>query len=160
MAKEKNNKLQQYELDISKEKEKIEEKIKILEKRILSYSLKEEIINDIINKLNIELQNADSKAFKLISQLRTSLNKNFEALNLITDMILKTEDLIFKYRKMLVDIENQKVNNYIKLLKETSDTENDVTKILMQINQQFNEIKNTDNPLVHEALKELEEQGY
>jgi len=160
MAKEKNNKLQQYELDISKEKEKIEEKIKVLEKRILSYSLKEEIINDIINKLNIELQNVDPKAFKLISQLRTSLNKNFEALNLITDMILKTEDLIFKYRKMLVDIENQKVNNYIKLLKETSDTENDVTKILMQINQQFNEIKNTDNPLVHEALKELEEQGY
>jgi len=164
MAKKKENfnYLESYEFNIDEQKQEINKKIKNMEQKLISLNNKESIINTLISKINMELENVDPKHFKAISQVRTTLNKQFETLSLIIEMIIKIEDSIQKYRKMLIDIENQKINNFIKLTSETEETNEDINKVLFQINNQFNEMKNTksiDNPLLTDAIKELQEEG-
>ena len=164
MAKEKHNYsyLENYENNISIQKTEIEKKIRNMEQKLISLNNKESIINTLISKINMELENVDPKHFKAISQIRTTLNKQFETLSLIIEMIIKIEDSIQKYRKMLIDIENQKINNFIKLTSEQEEAADDINKVLFQINNQFNEIKNlksNDNPLLSDAIKELQEEG-
>jgi len=164
MAKEKHNYsyLENYENNISIQKTEIEKKIRNMEQKLISLNNKESIINTLISKINMELENVDPKHFKAISQIRTTLNKQFETLSLIIEMIIKIEDSIQKYRKMLIDIENQKINNFIKLTSEQEEVADDINKVLFQINNQFNEIKNlksNDNPMLSDAIKELQEEG-
>jgi len=156
-----------YEKSISEQKIKIDEKITSLERKLLSLNNKESMINNIINKINIDLENIDPKKFSAVAQIRTTLNKQFETLGLIIDAIIKFEDMIQKYRKILLDIENQKINNVIKMTKEVSEDEADVSKLLLQINQQFNQasqdnrgVIDKSNPLIDESINELKELGY
>jgi len=158
--KNQDNVFKEYKIELLNQKEKIEEKIKSLENKLVILNNKESIINDIINKVNLELQNTNPTHFKAVSQLRTTLNRQLETLSLVMDMIVKLEDMIQKYRKMLIDMENQKINNYIKLQKETQEVENDVSKILLQINNQFNEMKKLNPAMLEEVNEELKELGY
>ena len=158
--KNQDNVFKEYKIELLNQKEKIEEKIKSLENKLVILNNKESIINDIINKVNLELQNTNPTHFKAVSQLRTTLNRQLETLSLVMDMIVKLEDMIQKYRKMLIDMENQKINNYIKLQKETQEVENDVSKILLQINNQFNEMKKLNPAMLEEVNGELKELGY
>ncbi len=149
-----------YKNELDSQKDKINDKIRNIESKLIILNNKESIINTIINKLNIELENIDPKHFKAVGQLRTTLNKQLESLSLIIDMIVKLEDMIQKYRKMIIDIENQKINNFIKLQKEEQEIEGDISKILLQINNQFNEMKNTNPEMLNMASEELKELGY
>ncbi len=149
-----------YKNELDSQKDKINDKIRNIESKLIVLNNKESIINTIINKLNIELENIDPKHFKTVGQLRTTLNKQLESLSLIIDMIVKLEDMIQKYRKMIIDIENQKINNFIKLQKEEQEIEGDISKILLQINNQFNEMKNTNPEMLNMASEELKELGY
>jgi len=158
--KNQDNVFKEYKIELLNQKEKIEEKIKSLENKLVILNNKESIINDIINKVNLELQNTNPTHFKAVAQLRTTLNRQLETLSLVMDMIVKLEDMIQKYRKMLIDMENQKINNYIKLQKETQEVENDVSKILLQINNQFNEMKKLNPAMLEEVNEELKELGY
>jgi len=162
VIKDKNEKvLNDYSTEIDKQKNEIINKIASIERKLLSLNNKESIINNLIMKINLDLEKTDPKKFTAIGQIRTTLNKQFETLGLITDMIIKYEDMIQKYRKMLIDIENQKIVNYTKLNKEEEILENDMSKILLQINNQIN---NKDNDLksqiIADAQAELEELGY
>jgi len=159
-SKEKNLIFDNYKNELSNQKEKIEEKIISIERKLIMLNNKESIINDIINKINLELQGTDPKHFKAVGQLRTILNKQLESLSLIMDMIVKLEDMIQKYRKMLIDLENQKINNHIKLNKESEEIDNDISKILLQINNQFNQMKDVNPEFLSEAENELKELGY
>jgi len=150
-----------YTNEIDKQKEEINKKIISIERKLLSLNNKESIINNLILKINLDLEKTDPKKFTAIGQIRNTLNKQFEALGLITDMIIKYEDMIQKYRKMLIDIENQKVGNFTKLKVEEEALESDMSKILLQINNQIN--GKTDEPnvgILSDAQKELEEEGY
>jgi len=153
-----------YENEIEKQKEEINKKITSLEGKLLQLQNKESIINNIITNVNLELEKADPKAFKLVGQLRNTLNHNFETLSLIMDMIFKIEDTIQKYRKMLIDVENQKINNIIKAKIEEEEIENDVSKILLQINNQINSANSNKvdeaSPILQEALAELKDENY
>jgi chromosome segregation ATPase len=149
-----------YTSELSNQKEQIENKIQNLESKLLSLNNKESILNTIISKIYLELENTDPKHFKAIAQLRTTLNKQLETLSIVMDMIVKIEDMIQKYRKMLIDIENQKIGNYIKLQKEEQDVETDISKILLQINNQFNDLKTMNPAIVNEVENELKELGY
>lgn len=157
-----------YENNIEKQKQEIEEKIKNLEIKLTILSNKETMLNDIINKINFELNETDPKHFKLIGQLRSTLTKHIESLSLVMDMIFKVEDLIQKYRKMLIDIENQKVNNIFKILKEDEEVNEDITEILTTINSLISKdsSKNTTaqvddkSPLLIEVEEELKNSGY
>jgi len=158
--KNQDNVFKEYKNELLNQKEKIEGKIKSLENKLIILNNKESIINDIINKVNFELQNTNPTHFKAVAQLRTTLNRQLETLSIVMDMIVKLEDMIQKYRKMLIDMENQKINNYIKLQKETQEVENDVSKILLQINNQFNEMKKLNPAMLKEVNEELKELGY
>jgi len=160
MKKENNKVFDKYQDEIQKQKENIENKIRSLESKLIMLNNKETIINNLINKINLELENTNPNHFKAVAQLRTTLNHQLESLSLIMDMIVKIEDMIQKYRKMLIDIENQKINNYVKLSKESEEVESDISKILFQINQQFNTLKNTNPEILNEAKQELKELGY
>jgi hypothetical protein len=156
MAKKKHdNQLDQYNQNIDHEKNEIIKKIENLEQKLISLQNKETIINSLINKINIELENTNPTHFKAISQIRTTLNKQFETLSLIVEMIMKIEDMIQKYRKMLIDIENSKINNFIKLQKELGSDENNLIEIFATLNQKLE-----NSPLAEEALLELKEDGY
>jgi len=167
MAK-KNSPELEYELNIDSQRESINKKIQNLENKLISLNNKESIINTLIIKINNELENIDPKHFKAVSQMRTTLNKQFETLGLITDMIAKYEDMIQKYRKMLIDIENQKINNIIKfqnMIKGAESAENDAAKILLQINERLNSMNENGskedqaNPFYAEVIQELEDKG-
>jgi len=160
MKKENNKFFDNYQTELQKQKENIENKIKSLESKLIMLNNKETIINNLINKINLELENTNPTHFKAVAQLRTTLNRQLESLSLIMDMIVKIEDMIQKYRKMLIDIENQKMNNYIKLSKESQEIENDVSKVLLQINQQFNALKDSNPAILNEVEQELKELGY
>ena len=146
-----------YKENINQQKDEINKKINALEQKLISLQNKESIINSLILKINTELENTNPTHFKAISQIRTTLNKQFETLSLIMDMIIKVEDMIQKYRKMLIEIENKQIDNYIKLTKEVQQEENDLTSLLSVLNQNLN---NNSNPVVEEALLELKEEGY
>jgi vacuolar-type H+-ATPase subunit E/Vma4 len=148
-----------YLENVNEEKNKIIEKIRSIEQKLISLNNKETILNNIIMKVSSELDNIDPKHFKAVSQIRTTLSKQLESLSLIEDMIIKFEDMILKYRKMLIDIENQKMNHSIKFNSDIPD-DTDLSKVLLQINNQFNEIKNSTNPLLESAKKELEKDGF
>ena len=156
MAKKKHdNEFDIYNHNIENEKIQIKKKIENLEQKLISLQNKETIINSLINKINAELENTDPKHFKSISQIRTTLNKQFETLSLIVEMIMKIEDMIQKYRKMLIDIENNKINNFIKLQKELGGDEDNLLEIFATLNQKLDQ-----SPLAEEALLELKEEGY
>ena len=158
MAKKKKNESNQYNdytINISNEKEAIIKKIENLEHKLISLQNKETIINNLISKINFELEGTDPKHFKAISQIRTTLNRQFETLSLIIEMIMKIEDMILKYRKMIIDIENNKINNYIKLQKEMGSNEDNLNEIFELFNQKLDE-----TPVGQEALLELKDEGY
>ena len=157
-----------YENNIEKQKHEIEKKIKSLEIKLTILNNKETILNDIINKINYELNETDPKQFKLIGQIRTTLTRHIESLSLVMDMIFKVEDLIQKYRKMLIDIENQKVNNIFKILKEDEEINEDIAEILTSINslvakdpsKNSTSQDNNESPLLIEVEEELRNSGY
>ncbi len=159
MAKKQQDKtFDNYKDNIEEQKNEINKKINSLEQKLISLQNKESIINSLILKINTELENTDPKHFKAISQIRTTLNKQFETLSLIMDMIIKVEDMIQKYRKMLIDIENKQIDNFIKLNKEIQMEENDLASLLTVLNQNIS--SNQQNPIIEEALIELKNEGY
>jgi len=157
-----------YQKNIGTQKEEIEKKIQNLEKKLMSLENKETIVNSMISKQNMYLESIDPNHFKAISQARNTLNHQFETLSLIIDMITKFEDMIQKYRKMLIDIENQKFSNTIRASKEEEQEETDVMHALLMLNEKFQKIQNgeTENidessvVLIEDIQKELQEQGY
>ena len=157
MAKKKNekNNLDLYNENINNEKQSIVKKIENLEQKLISLQNKESIINNLITKINFELENTDPKHFKAISQIRTTLNKQFETLSLIVEMIMKIEDMILKYRKMLIDIENNKINNFIKMQKELHSEEDNLGDVFALLDQKIEE-----TPVGQEILLELKNEGY
>jgi len=161
--------LQIYNENISKNKEEIQKKILNTEKKLLSLSNKESIVNSIIMKTNMELENIDPKHFKAVGQIRSTLTKQFETLSLINDMIIKFEDLIQKYRKMLIDIDNQGINNFIKFqkeMKETEETEGDLQSLLEDLNKNIKgskDITSSCDPhfaLLQSVQEDLDKEGY
>ena len=160
MAKNKkqNNQVNQFDLyneNINSEQQSINKKIEKLEQKLISLQNKESIINNLITKINFELENTDPKHFKAISQIRTTLNKQFETLSLIIEMIMKIEDMVLKYRKMSIDIENNKINNFIKLQKELNTDEDNLGEVFSLLNQKIEE-----TPVGQEVLLELKNSGY
>ena len=152
--------------EIDVQKQAINEKIKNIEKKLLSLNNKESIINNQILSLNNELENTDPKHFKMVGQLRTSINRQLETLSLIIDMIVKFEDMIQRYRKMLIDIENTKFNNAFKIKKDLlkeEEAESDLSKVLEKINSVIdtNSItEESESKLIQGIKSELKEEGY
>ena len=109
------------ELDLSEVMEQLNasqtlttNKVEEIQKRIKLLQDKESMMNEFIARTHGSLEGTDHKNFKLRGQLQNAIMRQLEALQYITDTIIKYENLIQSYNKQRMDIQNNKVSNYAK----------------------------------------------
>ena len=94
----------------------ISSKIKDCEKKLTSLKSKEDIINTMILKTNNQIEKyTDENNWKLVGINNSQILTQFETLSLVQEMLCKYEDMIQRYIKMSIDIENHKINAYVKI---------------------------------------------
>ena len=125
-----------YSDNLDEQKTAINKKINAYEEKLVSLEMKEMMLNNIITRTNNLLENIDPGNFRLIGQTQSNLMKQIENLGLLKDIIIKYEDMIFKYRKVLLEINEEALNNRVKinqLEKEEKKVEDDVGSVLNEI---------------------------
>lgn len=119
----------------------IELKITTLTAKIDTLTLNEGRIKRMINENSTEIENLSGAEFTRRGQKQSILLKQLEALSLINDTMLKYEDTIYKYQKILVDLQNNKFNNLLRIetLKREESTQDDsVMGVLMDLQKKMN----------------------
>jgi len=171
-----------YSEEVQEDIEAIQNKLNSLQSKLVSLEIKEQIINNIITRTNATLESIDPKNFKWIGQTQSNLMKQIESLGLVKDIVIKYEDMILKYRKMLNDIKERKINNRLKLanlFKESEEKETNVAMVLEEVQGllasqnigsngtstinttgENQDSSNEDNPFLNEIIKELKEENY
>jgi hypothetical protein len=154
-----------HEYNLNTRKDEVEKKIENLNQKIRNLAFKEEMLNSIINRTYTELENLKENEFTRRGQKQSVLIKQLEALSILHDTVYKWETMIQNYHKILIDIENHKINSLIKienLKKEEEKTDENLSEVLMALNTQ---LKNTtadlpENSLISEIKEELEKENY
>jgi hypothetical protein len=126
----------EYSKDIEEEKTKVKEKLVSLDNKLVDLELKERMINNIITRTNATLENMDSSNFKWMAQTQTNLMKQIENLGLVKDIIIKYEDMILKYRNILINIAEKKITNRVKIAnleREEEKQDNNITELMSNI---------------------------
>ncbi len=156
----------EHNIELSIQRKELNVKVDSLEKKLRKHELKEAMLDRIINGTYVELDNLKENEFTRRGQKQSILIKQMEALGLLQDTLLKYEDAIFKYRKMLIDIENNKLNSFLKienLKKEEKINDDSISEVLMAIQEQLQtgtSVSAGVNPLLEEIEKELQESNY
>lgn len=125
-----------YATEIQEEKTKVQEKLTALEVKLVDLELKERMINGIITRTNASLEHMDPTNFKWVGQTQTNLMKQIENLGLVKDIIIKYEDMILKYRNILIGIAEKKITNRVKIVnlqKEEAKAENNIGDLMVSI---------------------------
>lgn len=125
-----------YASEIEIEKNHVQEKITALEVKLADLELKERMINGIITRTNASLEHMDPNNFKWVGQTQTNLMKQIENLGLVKDIIIKYEDMILKYRNILIGIAEKKITNRVKianLQKEEAKQDNNIGDLMVSI---------------------------
>jgi hypothetical protein len=105
-----------YGNNLNKQLNYISVKIKEAEIKITALKTKEKIIDDMIDRSNrLVQQYNEDKNFKLAGINSSHILTQFETLSQVQEMLIKYEDMIQKYIKMSIDIENHKINAYVKI---------------------------------------------
>ena len=131
--------LQNYGNNLNKQLNYISGKIEEAEIKITSLKSKEKIIDDMIDRSNrlVEKYN-EEKNYKLAGINSSYILTQFETLSQVQEMLIKYEDMIQKYIKMSIDIENHKINAFVKLnssKKEDSKNEEGYEKIMSEMHK-------------------------
>ena len=143
----------------------VSQKIESLETKIKKHALKEGMLDKIISQTYYELENLGEKEFTRRGQKQTVLIKQLEALSLIHDTILKYEDMVQKYHKILIDLENNKLNSFLKvesLKKEETQADDSLSEVLLALQEQlkFGGSGISADPLIDDIKRELDESNY
>jgi len=155
-----------YNQEMNKRKTDIINKIDNLEKKLKKHELKEGMLDLIIGGTYAELQNLKENEFSRRGQKQTVLIKQLEALSILHDTILKYEDMIQKYQKILMDIENNKLNGFLKienLKKEENKADDGLNVVLHELQEMFKNNSGgspTNNILLDEIQQELNNNNY
>jgi len=154
-----------YNREMDIRKKEISDKIKHLEKKLGKHELKEGMLDLIIGQTYTELNNLKENEFSKRGQKQTVLIKQMEALSIIHDTILKYEDMIQKYHKIMMDIENNKLNSFLKiegLKKEENTTDENLGAVLQELQEMLKTGGTgvTGNTLLTEIQQELADQNY
>jgi len=158
-----------YTTELSNRKIDIKNKIIKLEDKIKNHSIKEGMLDKIISMTYIELENLKESEFTRRGQKQAILIKQLEALSIIHDTLLKYEDMIQKYHKILIDLENNKLNSYIKvesLHKEEETNDERISDVLAELHKQLKDNNNLataatgKSSFIDEIQNELESQNY
>ena len=161
MARVKSN----YNREMDERKNDLKKKITHLEKKLSKHELKEGMLDLIINQTYTELENLKENEFSKRGQKQSVLIKQLEALSILHDTILKYEDMIQKYHKILMDIENNKFNSFLKienLKKEEDKTDDDISGVLQELQSLLKggSVGVTENTLLDEIQQELADGNY
>ena len=153
-----------YNSEMQSKKAEIKTKIQDLESKLNKHNLKEGMLDRIILQTYTELENLGSNDFTRRGQKQTVLIKQLEALGLLHDTMMKYEDMIQKYHKIIMDIDNNQFNGFIKinnLKKEEKVTDEGIGAVLMELQQILKgDSSSGDNPLLEELKKELTDSDY
>ncbi len=105
-----------YSSNLNKQLNYVFDKIEEAERKITSLKTKEKIIDDMITRTNKLVEDyIEAKNYKLSGINQSHILTQFETLAQVQEMLVKYEDMIQKYIKMSIDIENHKINAYVKL---------------------------------------------
>lgn len=108
--------LTNYGNNLNKQVNYIQDKILEAERKITSLKTKEKIIDDMIDRTNRLVERyVEEKNYKLSGLNSSQILTQFETLSQVQEMLIKYEDMIQKYIKMSIDIENHKINAFVKL---------------------------------------------
>jgi hypothetical protein len=127
-----------YSNDLNTQKEAIQIKIDNHERKLIDLEMKETMLNNIITRTNATLESIDPGNFKWMGQTQANLMKQIENLGLLKDIIIKYEDMIFKYRKVLLEINEKDLGNRIRintLLQEEHKEEDNINTVLADIQE-------------------------
>ncbi len=154
-----------HNIALNLKRKEIKEKIEQLESKLQKHAMKEGMLDKIIGMTYTELENLKENEFTRRGQKQSILIKQLEALGLLHDTILKYEDTIQKYHKILIDLESNKLNSYLKiesLKKEEKVQDDNIIEVLAAIQEQLTAGSNgvINNPLLDEIQKELEDNNY
>jgi len=152
----------------------IDSKITELESRIKTLRDKEKMLDKFIYANNAQLEAADSKNFKLRSQLQIAISKQLEIQQLVIDTIIKYEKIIQDYINQKAKTQNDKLSNYIKWKKSTTEAadENKFLDVLKKFEEAASIVsepeggkklasnKREENELVKAILEETSKDGY
>ena len=153
-----------YNVQMNERKREILNKINELGRKLIKHELKEAMLDSIINNTYTELDNLSANEFTRKGQKQTVLIKQMEALSILHDTLMKYEDMIQKYQKIILDIENNKLNSYLKianLKKEETKADDGIQGILIELQDM---IKGggtaSGNPLLDDIQRELDDADY
>ncbi len=153
-----------YNVQMNDRKRDIIKRVQELERKLTKHELKEAMIDRIINNTYTELDNLGANEFTRKGQKQTILIKQMEALSILHDTLIKYEDMIQKYQKILLDIENNKLNSFLKvanLKKEEEKADEGIHGVLMDLQEM---IKGggtvSGNPLLDDIQQELDDADY
>jgi len=153
-----------YNLQMNERKRELIKKVQDLEGKLRKHELKEGMLDKIISTTYVEMDNLGDKEFTRRGQKQTVLIKQLEALSILHDTLLKYEDMIQKYHKILMDIENNKLNSYLKvagLKKDEEKADEGIGAVLLELQGILKgETNVTGNPLMDEIKQELADGDY
>jgi len=154
-----------YNQEMDTVKKDIKSKIKELEKKISNHDLKVGMMDRIIAETSRELDSLQANEFTRRGQKQTILIKQLEAISIIHDTIIKYQDMVQKYHKIILDIENNKLNGFVKLegLKvEEKVADEGISGLLVELQKTFraNESGETKAPLLADIEQELSMEDY
>lgn len=140
----------------------IKTKITNADIKLTSLKNKEDILNKMITTTNMQMENTPKENFKLIGIYQKTIIEQLESLNLLQESIIKFEDLIQRYLKMKMDIENNKLNAYSKiksLNKADQETESDYNGLMKNLHSLLSNPQGVLD-MKEEAKEQLRISGY
>jgi len=156
-----------YGFNLNKQLNYIADKITEAEIKITKLKTKEKIIDDMINRSNDAVERYNNeKNYKLAGINSSHILTQFETLAQVQEMLIKYEDMIQKYIKMTIDIENHKINAHVKLTnakKEDSKNEDSYEKLMGQMHELVNNQNHPSagpGPMMDSVKEQLKLEGY
>ena len=152
----------------------INDKIEELESRIKTLREKEKMLDKFIYTNYAQLEAADSKNYKLRSQLQIAISKQLEIQQIVIDTIIKYEKIVQDYSFQKQKLQNDKLSNYLRWKKstETAADENKFLEILQKfeeatklVSSGSGDTSSTKNPLqdndfVKSIIEQTAKEGY
>ena len=154
-----------YNTELEDQKKYIKNKRAEFDRKLTSLRLKEEIVNRMILESNNQVEKQmEVNNWKVVNIINAQLLTQFETLNQIQEMLCKYEDMIQKYLKMIIDIENHKVNTFVKLASTKKEADN-LESSYENLMQEMHKITSNVNTNMHvdfaaEVKNQLKLEGY
>ena len=160
--------IHQYSTNLNDQVTAIKSKIKECEAKLRTLKNKEKIINSMIDRTGIKIeQYIENENHKMAGINQRYVLDYFETLGVVQETLMKYEDLVYKYTKMLLDIENHKIGAYTKIKaadKKVDAADNNYLEMQDAIDKIMNIGKDgssrTNKDMLELAKNELKLEGY